>query len=164
MNDRCAANHAAIQLVNDSWDKTLNELNCHLHPLESRAALRDCERGAQGQGCGNDCYASKITVQMNKLRFKDDKGDPQGFKTFLDNEKLLCGLLPHYRGNRLHILFHICGVFVQHFSFFKKYLEQGTDCGGLRASLFADVLSTQEQVEMQVLRLLGKFLPLDDAD
>ena len=37
MTDRCAANHAAIELVNSSWDKTLNELNCHLHPLDSLA-------------------------------------------------------------------------------------------------------------------------------
>ncbi|KAG1662454.1 Protein ARV1 [Nymphon striatum] len=27
MTDRCASNHAAIQLLNESWDKTLNELN-----------------------------------------------------------------------------------------------------------------------------------------
>ena len=106
----------------------------------------------------NYCYASKITIQMNKLHFKDGKGDPQGFKTFLDNEKLPRGLLPRYRGNRLHILFHICGMFVQHHSFFKKYLEQGTACGGLRASILADFVSTLGQVEMQVLGLLGKFL------
>jgi len=32
--DCCAVNHAAIQIVNASWDKILNELNCHLHPLD----------------------------------------------------------------------------------------------------------------------------------
>ena len=37
----------------------------------------------------------KKTVQMNKLHFKDGKGDPQDFKTFPDNEKLPRGLLPH---------------------------------------------------------------------
>ena len=114
MTDRCAASHAAIQLVNYSWDKTPNELNCHLHPLDSiatknRAALRECEMGDQGQVWGNYCYASKITVQMNKLRFKDGKGDPQDFKTFPGNEKLPRGLLPRYRGNRLHIY---CFIYV----------------------------------------------------
>ena len=34
LTDRCAANHAAIELLKGSWNKTLNELNCHLHPLE----------------------------------------------------------------------------------------------------------------------------------
>ena len=37
LTDRCAANHAAIQLVEQAWDKPLNELNCHLHPLDSIA-------------------------------------------------------------------------------------------------------------------------------
>ena len=32
MMDRAAANHVAILLVNEVWDKTLTELNCHLHP------------------------------------------------------------------------------------------------------------------------------------
>ena len=49
MTDRCAANHAAIQLLNTTWNKTLNELNCHLHPLDSItttacAALKKCEK------------------------------------------------------------------------------------------------------------------------
>lgn len=34
LTERCAANHAA---VNGEWGKTLNELNCHLHPLDSIA-------------------------------------------------------------------------------------------------------------------------------
>ena len=37
LTDRCAANHATIQLLNEIWDKTLNELNCHLHPLDTIA-------------------------------------------------------------------------------------------------------------------------------
>ena len=48
MMDRVAANHAAIVLVNEAWHKTINELNCHLHPLDtiassSRSALRQLE-------------------------------------------------------------------------------------------------------------------------
>ena len=48
LTDHCAANHAVIQLVEQAWDKTLNKLNCHLHPLDSiatktRSALRKCE-------------------------------------------------------------------------------------------------------------------------
>ena len=29
LTDRCAANNAAIELLKGSWNKTLNELNCH---------------------------------------------------------------------------------------------------------------------------------------
>ena len=48
LTDRCAVNHAAIQLVEQVWDKALNELNCHLHPLDSiatkaRSVLKRCE-------------------------------------------------------------------------------------------------------------------------
>jgi len=48
LTDRCVANHAAILLVSESWDKTLNKLNCHLHPLDSialktRSASKECE-------------------------------------------------------------------------------------------------------------------------
>ena len=35
LTDRCAANHATIELSNDTWDKTCIELNCHFHPLET---------------------------------------------------------------------------------------------------------------------------------
>ena len=33
------------------------------------------------------------------------KGDPKGFVTILDEHGLPRGLIPRYRGNRLHILF-----------------------------------------------------------
>lgn len=163
LTDRCASNHAAIQLVNAAWDKSLNELNCHLHPLDSiatkaRSALKQCERGASGNVWGSDCVAGNIVLQMNKLRFKDGKGDPQGFKSFLDDAGLPRGLVLRYRGNRLHVLFHICGVYIQYHSLFTKYLEQGTGCGGLRASVLADFVSIQGHVEMQVLGLLGKLI------
>lgn len=38
MTDRCAANHAALRQVSETWDKTFNELNCHLHPLDTVAS------------------------------------------------------------------------------------------------------------------------------
>ena len=45
VTDRVAANHAAVRIINHYWGKFLNELNCHLHPLDSvssccRSALR----------------------------------------------------------------------------------------------------------------------------
>lgn len=162
MSDRCAANHAALQLVNESWGKSLNELNCHLHPLDSMAtctksALRKIE-DARGKLFGKDCFAGNIVLQMNKMRYKDGKGDPKGFTTFLDDAKLPRGILPRYRGNRLHILFHLSGIYVEHHTTFMRYLRMGTSCGGLRTSILEDFNSDTAKTELQVLGLIGKLL------
>ena len=37
LTDCMAVNHAAIGKVSDIWGKSLNELNCHLHPLDTIA-------------------------------------------------------------------------------------------------------------------------------
>ena len=162
MMDRVAANHAAIVLVNEAWHKTINELNCHLHPLDtiassSRSALRQLETSS-GKLFGKDCFAANIVVQMNKLRYKDGKGDPRGFKSFLDSEDLPRGFIPRYRGNRLHVLFHICGKYVDQYDAFVRYLKSGTACGGLRAAILHDFETDTAKLEMQVLGLFGKLL------
>ena len=116
MTDRCVANSAAIRIVDGVWKKTLNELNCHLHPLDSiatscRTALKKLET-TTGAVFGKDCIAANVVLQVNKLRFKEGKGDPRGFTAFLEEKKLPCSLLPRYRGNRLRILFKFCGLLV----------------------------------------------------
>ena len=35
MSDRVATNHATVTKLNNLWQKSLNELNCHLHPLNT---------------------------------------------------------------------------------------------------------------------------------
>ena len=47
---------------------------------------------------------------------------------------------------------------MEHHAVLKMYLEKGTSCGGLRASILTDFVSTTAQVEMQVLGLIGKLL------
>ena len=69
-------------------------------------------------------------------------GDPKGFVTFLDEHGLPRGLIPRYRGNRLHILFHTCGILIQHYHKLQSFLFSGVVlCGGLRNSLFQDFTS-----------------------
>jgi hypothetical protein len=163
MSDRVAVNHAAICMINDLWQKTLNELNCHLHPLDTlasscRSTLKGLEK-ERGMIFGNDCFASNIVLQMNKMRYKDGKGDPKGFKTFLQDHNLPKGILPRYRGNRLHILFHICGKFVEHYELFKQFLMEGTvSCGGLQAAIRNDFQLDTAKLEIKVLGLFGKLL------
>ena len=163
MTDRAAVNHATIVRVCEMWGKPLNELNCHLHPLDTiasatRSALRGLESD-KGKLFGSDCIAANVVLQMNKFRYKDGKGDPRGFTNFLDHEGLPRGLIPRYRGNRLHILFHICGKYVEHHDRFVHFLRTGTvSCGGLQTSILGDFDSDVGKDEMRVLGLIGKLL------
>lgn len=107
---------------------------------------------------GGDCIASNVILQFNKLRYKDGKGCPREFIVFLENHDLHRGLIPRYRGNRLHVMFHIAGVLVELHDKFVKFLRSGTSLGGLRALLLADYTSTPGKVELHVLGLIGKHL------
>ena len=68
MSDRCAANGAAIRLVEAAWDKSLNVLHCHLHPLDS-VAKKCCKALAaiqeeQGHPKG-ECLAAVMAYKVN---------------------------------------------------------------------------------------------------
>ena len=73
---------------------------------------------------------SQLVLAINKFRYKDGRCDPKGFTSALHNAGLPKGLLPRYRGryrgNRLHIMFHICGKLVEHVDFFHKFFADGT--------------------------------------
>ena len=137
-------------------------MNCHLHPLDTIASqTRSCLKNIEtekGKLYGQDCFAGNVVLQFNKVRYKDDKGDPQGFKAFLSKNKLGRGFLPRYRGNLLHIVCHISGKLFAHHALFVEYLQAGTTLGGLRSSLLKDFQSSFAKIELQVLGLLGKLL------
>ena len=139
MSDRAAVNHATIRRLNSVWGKSINELNCHLHPLDTIAtACRSAMKGVEtkkGMLLGTDCMAGNIILQINQMRYKDGKGDPRGFTTFLDDYNLPKAIIPRYRGNRLHVLFHTAGILIQHHDLFLGFLTTGTvSCGKLQAS------------------------------
>ncbi|XP_065680983.1 uncharacterized protein LOC124817617 isoform X1 [Hydra vulgaris] len=163
MSDRVAANHATVTKLNTLWQKSLNELNCHLHPLDTmtsacKSSLKVLET-FKGKLFGRDCIAANIVIQLNKLRYKDGKSDPKGFVIFLDKHKLPRGLLPRYRGNRLHVLFHTCGILIHNYTILKTFLFSGvTLCGGLRNSLYQDFTSEAGILELCALGLIGKLL------
>lgn len=88
MTDRVAVNHCTIQKLEETWGKSLNELNCHLHPLDTiasscRSALKSLETG-KGQLFGKNCLAGNLVLQINKFRYKDGKGDPKDSLRFLE--------------------------------------------------------------------------------
>ena len=95
---------------------------------------------------------------MNKLRYKNGKGDPRGFVAFLDDRNIPRGVLPRYRGNRLHILFHIGGKLIEYYDAFVTMLRTATSCGGLTSAILKDLTQATAKVELQILGLLGKYL------
>ena len=154
-----------MEIVKENWHKNINELNCHLHPLDTvatkvRSAMKKGQDSLQIKGnvLGSDCVAANVIIQLNKLRFKDSKGDPKGFRLFLIEEKLGTGLLPRYRGNRLHVLFLIGSILTHHFDKFVKYLQKGTSVGGLKEVVLKDITSEICKIELQILGMIGKLL------
>ena len=105
-------------------------LICRLHLLDTiastcRSALKSLKT-AKGDLFGKDCIAGNLVIQVNKLCCKDGKGDPKGFKTYLQDNDMPKGIIPRCRGNRLHILFHICGKFLHHLKTFLNLFMTGT--------------------------------------
>ena len=164
MTDRAIVNHATIERLEETWGTSLNELNCHIHPLDTiassaRAALKANEPEKLTKKLfGTECMASQLVLAINKFRYKDGRGDPKGSTTFLDNAGLPRGLVPRFRGNRLHIMFHICGKLFQHEDIFVKFFEEGTvSYGALQAAIFHDFQTPEARVEIHVLGLIGKL-------
>ncbi|KAK6185671.1 hypothetical protein SNE40_007852 [Patella caerulea] len=110
MTDRAAVNHATIQRLEVAWRKSLNELNCHLHPLDTiasatRSVLKQEESSDVSKKLwGTESISHQLVLAINKFRYKDGRGDPRGFKSSLNNAGLprglmfhICGKLHHYR-------------------------------------------------------------------
>lgn len=159
LTDHWAVNHPTTELVSQAWDKLLNELNCHLHSLDSlvtkaKRTLKDYEKntGLKNNIFGTDCISGGIVLSMNKLRYHDGKGDPCGFLIFLEQNMLSRGILPISRGNRWHVLFHICGTLMHHYVLFVDLLAKA----GLCNAILADFKTKVWRIEMHVLDLLWK--------
>jgi hypothetical protein len=92
MSDRVAVNHHTTSKVCATSRKNLNEMNCHLHPLDTIAtSYRSTLMYLENESCklfGNDCKLTLIILAISKMRFKYVKCDPQGFVNFLDNNEL----------------------------------------------------------------------------
>jgi hypothetical protein len=97
-------------------------------------------------------------LQVNKLRYKDGKGDPHGFKAFLDKKKLPLTLLPQYRGNRLNIIFVISKINLEHGETLKECFRSGTACGGLRQAILTDVCREETTLQFIALAVFGEVL------
>jgi hypothetical protein len=166
MSDRASVNHAVYTKLQESLGLKLNEVKCNLHPLEAisntcKTTLKIVEKngGVQSKLFGTECTAVKIILAFNKLRFKDGKGDPTGFRSFLQKSGLPLGLVKRYRGNRLHILFHLAGIYTKHHDLFLAYLKESCGCKtGLRDGLLHDIQLPTAVLHLKILGLFGKIL------
>ncbi|XP_033122099.1 uncharacterized protein LOC117121105 [Anneissia japonica] len=166
LTDRATVNHATIMLLEKTWKKNFQELNCHLHPLETIAkscgdALSAVEREREIQEktlFGSGCIGQRIVFNVNKLRYKDGKGDPRQFKTELVKAGLKKGFIPRYRGNRLHILFHIAGQIFMKDNFFTNLFVSGLSSVKLSSALSVVFKTKHAKIELQVLGLIGRII------
>ena len=86
MTDREVVNHATISKLNVLCNTKLIETNCHLHPLDSMAS-KVKEALSSSQETDGECLAAITIHKLSKLRFKDNRGVPKGFKMFLKSKK-----------------------------------------------------------------------------
>nr|XP_047145343.1 uncharacterized protein LOC124818449 isoform X1 [Hydra vulgaris] len=137
MSDRVSVNHLTIKKIGETWGKSLNELNCHLHPLDTIAT---------------SCRSALKSLELDSCKL-------YGNVNFLDNNKLPRGIIPRYRGNLLHVLFHTCFIFIKHYNKFSHFLTIGTvKIKTLQRVLRVAFCNTTAIKQMCLLALFGKLL------
>ncbi|ELU05267.1 hypothetical protein CAPTEDRAFT_206895 [Capitella teleta] len=127
------------------------ELHSHMHPLDTIAPrcksillAQKKALGLKSNLFGQACAAERIVLALNKLKFKDGVGDPNGLRLFLEEMKLPVGII--YRGNRLHVLFHLSTLSTS----FVTYLAQKCPVqNDLRVKLLEDMKMPHFKTELQ---------------
>ena len=109
-------------------DVELLELNCKVHPLDGIAKKctnilknYDAEMAIKSDAFGTDCCVVNSIYGITKMRYKQGKGDPAGFK---HQEGIKLSIIPRFVGNRFHIVFHRAEYFVSWTHYFsEKYWQ-----------------------------------------
>ena len=166
LSDRVAVNHCVVQRLQSSFDTELLELKCNVHPLDgiakrctSMLKAYDKEHNIKSDTFGRDCCAVNFICAVNKMRYKQGKGDPAGFKQFLRQEGIRRGIIARYVGNRFHIVFHSAGVLYHLRKKLSLYLD--TFCHNttsLRSALQKDIKNDHLFLQLQALGLIGKLV------
>ena len=96
---------------------------------------------------------------MSKMHYKQGKGDPVGFKQFMRQENIKPSTIVRYVGSRLHVLFHLAGIFF----FLRGKLLHYLKCicnnrTSLRTGLMKELQNDAIVVQLRALGLLGKLL------
>ncbi len=165
LTDRVAVNHCVVKELEKDFGKSLNELNCNVHPIDglankARNTLKERE-GRKDIGSklfGTDCIGTKIVLNVSKLKHKQGVGDPSSFATFLKMSNISPTLLPRYVGNRFNILFKLAGSIFHLRKEMIEYLEKWCASSKLAPALLSDIQSQEGLLQLQALGLFGKLL------
>ena len=118
-------------MLKTDLDVDLLELKCNVHLLDglahkSRQVLKkvDANLEVKSELFGSECKAANVIDSLLKMRYKQGKGDPSGFKIFTTKENVSPGLIVRYVGNRLHVIFHKAGVFFFLRDLLQLYLDK----------------------------------------
>ena len=166
LSDRVAVNHCVRLQLEENLNIKLLELKCNVHPLdgiakEARNVLKKIDRTQEIESSvfGNDCRVANFIYGLSKMRYKQGTGDPKGFKLFLKKENIPCKTIVRYVGNRLHVLFHLAGIFYHLQTKLLDYLNNYcNNCTTLRTALVKDLKNPSILLHLKVLGLLGKLL------
>ena len=152
LSDRVAVNHCVLQSLQSALDTELLELKCNVHPLDGIAKkcntslkLYDTEHNIESSTFGRECCAVNFIYAMCKMRYKQEKGDPAGFKQFMTQENIKPGIIAWYVGNRFHVVIHLAGVFyyLQEKLLMYMYLDSACrNTTSLRSALQKDLRTT----------------------
>ena len=106
-----------MQALNTDLDIELLELKCNVHPIDGIAkTCADLLKVYDEQNnLKSDCYGFGSCVvnfiyAMTKMRYKQGKGDPAGFKMFMRQENIKPSVIVRHVGNRFHVLFDLAGI------------------------------------------------------
>ena len=108
---------------------------------------------------GRECCAVNFIIAMNKMRFKQGKGDPAGFKLFLRQNYIKSSIIVRYVGNRFHVMFHQAGVLYYLQEKLLMYLENVCNSKTtLRTALIKDLKNNKILLQLRALGLIGKLV------
>ena len=164
LTDRAVVNQAAVKVIMEAWDKKINILYCHLHPLDTIAsAVKKClvelEGGADRSLPAHGCLSHQIMAHFNTLRFTDNLGDPRGFRIHLLKNHLPKGLLKNGRGNRLHLFFNQAEVYAEHQAVLLDYVRSNcTKNLQNLVKLMRDYESPLAMAEFQAVGIMSRLL------
>ena len=163
IGDRVAVNHSVVEHLEQTLGKHLTELNCNVHPLDSLARktrnVLKTHSDAKGLTFGRDCAAVNVIYGLHKMRYKQGKGDPKSFKAFFKSRGVPLKTFPRYVGNRLHIVFHLAGVYHKLHHLVVEYLERYCNqTGCLKNALLQDMRNPLIQRDLQIIGLFGKVV------
>ena len=155
-----------MQQLKTAFEIELLELKCNIHPLDGITKKctnilkeYDNHNNITSDTFGRDCCVVNFIIAMNKIRFKQGKGEPSGFKQFLRQHNIKPSIIIRYVGNRFHVMFHLAGVLYYLREKVLIYLDKScNNTTTLRTSLLKDLRNMNILLQLRALGIIGKMV------